>query len=331
MKMQVFIVTEGGKGFGFGHVSRCVALAQGFTSFGIEPILIINGDRSILHLIKKTKFKIFDWLKKKDQLLNLIKSARICVLDSYKADAEFCRKISEIVKIPVFIDDFKRLSYPRKGIIVNGSVYANQMQYKRRVAKLLGPRYNLMRKELWEAPHFKVRKQVKNIFLAFGYDLKCFTPEMSDFLHNEYPALTIYVILGREIKEIYYKERFKDNGGVKLIFEPSVMALRRLMLNSDIAISGGGQTLNELIRIGVPTIGICFSKNQEQNLEFFEHLKAIEYIGYYGSGKIFINLRSALGETFLYKRRRTLSNNSRCILDGRGAVRVAKSLIGYSK
>ena len=35
--MKVFILTEGGKDIGFGHITRCISLSEAFEEKGIYP------------------------------------------------------------------------------------------------------------------------------------------------------------------------------------------------------------------------------------------------------------------------------------------------------
>ena len=41
--MKVFIITEGSKNIGFGHITRCISLYQAFEERGIIPEFIINN------------------------------------------------------------------------------------------------------------------------------------------------------------------------------------------------------------------------------------------------------------------------------------------------
>jgi len=41
--MKVFIITEGSKNIGFGHITRCISLYQVFEERGILPEFIINN------------------------------------------------------------------------------------------------------------------------------------------------------------------------------------------------------------------------------------------------------------------------------------------------
>ena len=61
--MKVVILTEGGADIGFGHITRCLSLYQAFEEKGIVSEMIINGDGSVLGLLRNSNYQIFDWVK----------------------------------------------------------------------------------------------------------------------------------------------------------------------------------------------------------------------------------------------------------------------------
>ena len=42
--MNVVILTEGGKDYGFGHVARCGSIYQAFQYYNVFPKFLVNGD-----------------------------------------------------------------------------------------------------------------------------------------------------------------------------------------------------------------------------------------------------------------------------------------------
>src|SRR3990170_2242854 len=44
-------------------------------------------------------------------------------------------------------------------------------------------------------------------------------------------------------------------------------SLRRLMLEADLAVTGGGTTLYECLATGTPVVGMCLADNQRPNIE----------------------------------------------------------------
>ena len=63
--MKVFIITEGGKNIGFGHITRCLSLYQAFEERGNKPKFIINGDNDIEYLLKDINYRYLTGLMRK--------------------------------------------------------------------------------------------------------------------------------------------------------------------------------------------------------------------------------------------------------------------------
>lgn len=265
--MKVFIITEGSKNTGFGHITRCLSLYQAFEERGIKPKFIINGDNDIEYLLKDINYQIFNWLDEKSKLFEMVKDADIAIIDSYLADISLYNKIANLVKISVYIDDNKRLDYP-KGIVLNGNIHAETLNYPKKdgIIHLLGTKYTPLRKGFWEVPEKKIKENIESIMVTFGGDdAKNMTPKILKLLNEKYPELNKNVIIGRAYQNIDEIKKCADKN-TNLIYYPDAEKMKEIMLESDIAISAGGQTLYELARIGVPTIGICVTENQIGNV-----------------------------------------------------------------
>jgi len=96
--MKVFILTEGGKNIGFGHITRCTALYQAFEERGIIPKFIVNGDDSVFDLLADKNYEIFDWIDEKERLLELIQNVDIAIIDSYLADISIYQPYQRLLK-----------------------------------------------------------------------------------------------------------------------------------------------------------------------------------------------------------------------------------------
>lgn len=280
--MKVYIITEGGKTIGFGHLTRSISLYEAFKERKIMPEFIVNGDDSIESFLKEKKYQIFNWLKKKNKLFELVDNADICIIDSYLAGSSFYKSLSRLVKTLVYIDDNKRLDYPR-GIVINGNILAEELDYPKKngTVYLLGIRYTLLRKPFWEVSRKIIKAKIKSVMITFGgNDAKNMTPKISNFLNKAFPGLIKNVIIGIGFKKTKAIEKIKDKN-TNLIFYPYVNKIKEIMLESDIAISAAGQTLYELVKIGVPTIAIAVAKNQLYNVEAWRGVKVIEYAGWW--------------------------------------------------
>lgn len=303
--MKPLILTEGGKNIGFGHLTRCIALYQAFEEKGIISKLVVNGDNSILNLLKEKNFQIFNWVKKKENFFKMVNNTDIIIIDSYLAEKSLYDKISEITNGRiVMIDDYNRLKYP-KGIVVNPSIYGDKLNYPQRdgVVYLLGKDYITLRKEFWNAPEKKISKEVKNILVTFGgMNHSDLIKRIISYLKNKFD-FHFYVVDARKNK-LTAKE------------------MLNLMLKADICISGSGQTTYELARVGVPTIGICFAENQRLNLESWQKKGFIEYIGWYKDRNLLEKIVGVINKLIPYRERIRRSKVGRNCVDGKGVERI---------
>lgn len=321
--MKVFILTEGGKGIGFGHITRCSALCDALEENKIRPYFVVNGDKSIEALLNGKRNKIFNWLKAKKQLFKILAGADIVIIDSYLARVSFYQEISKIVKRCVYLDDNKRVDYP-EGIVVNGSIYAEEMDYPKRegLTYLLGAKYAPLRKEFWNVAAKKIKKNVKSAMIFFGgCDTRNIALMVLRFLVRYYPDLKKKILIGEGFKSIKEIEKFEDKH-TDFIYFPDARKVKEIMLEADIAVSASGQTLYELARIGVPTIAIIVSKNQLNNARGWDRAGFIQYAGWYNDKRLFRNLNGGMEKLFSYSARSSASRIGRLFVNGKGARKV---------
>lgn len=329
---MVLFLTEGGKNIGFGHLSRCVALSQAIKERRehTEVKFIVNGDRSAKKFFRNEEVKdvlFFDWRKNKNDLLNKAKKANKVIIDSYLAEKSLYDNISDITRGNlVMVDDYNRIEYP-KGIVINPSIQGDKFIYpqKDRIVYLLGKDYIILRKEFWKVPLISLNKKVKDVLITFGgMDQPAFITKIIDFFIYNY-KLDLHIISPQDNPDLNY---LRDNSErVHIYRNISAEDVCNLLLKCDVCISGGGQTLYELARCGIPTVGVCFADNQVKNLEAFEESGFLEYAGNYDDNMILDKLSKAVEYLNPFKVRQEKSQIGKRIVDGKGADRIARSLL----
>jgi spore coat polysaccharide biosynthesis predicted glycosyltransferase SpsG len=326
--MQVHILTEGGRGIGIGHLTRCISFYEALEEKKIEPKLIINGDDSIYSLLGEKNFQIFNWLKEKDKLFKITSNAGSVIVDSYLGDISFYEYFSKIIKVPVYIDDGKRLDYP-KGIVINGSIYAQELGYfqKEGVTYLLGEKYIPLRKEFWKVDDKKINENIKNIMVTLGgTDPVSLTPKVLKTLADNYPNLIKSVIIGKGFSNDEDVNRFKDSK-TNIVYDPDVKTLKQIMFESDTAISASGQTLYELAKVGVPIVAIAVADNQLNNIRGWLKKDCIEYAGWWNDTNTISNINKSLKLLEKKSVREARSKVCRALIDGKGARRVVQQIL----
>lgn len=323
--MKIIIITEGSSEIGFGHITRCTSLYQAFKEKNFQVHFIVNGDSTIASLLKDTEHSIFNWLGDSPKLLKLLNGEDIVVLDSYLADEELYKTISDSVALSVYIDDNKRINYP-KGIVINGSIFASKINYPAadEVDYLLGSQYVPLRREFWNFSKKEINKNLQDVMITFGGDdFRDMTPDILKILIDKYPHFNKKVVIGRGFKKISVIENLMDEK-TELIYYPDSEGMLKLMLESDMAISAGGQTLYELAKVGLPTIAIGVAYNQTHNLENWQEAGFIEFVGFWDNENLHNNILEKLDLLKDKKTRLHKCINGKNAVDGKGANRIVK-------
>lgn len=325
--MKVLIFTEGGRKIGLGHLSRCIALYEAFAERGVVPEIIANADAETKSLLKGKKHIAINWVKEKEKLSTIIKNADIVIVDSYITNIDFYNSISDKVKICVFIDDNKRIDYPR-GVVINPTIYAERLNYpnKRNVKYLLGSKFMILRKEFRDVPKKKINEDIKSVMITFGgSDINNLCPIVLNLLVDKYPNLIKNVIVGKGYDNVDEINRTTDKK-THLIFYPDAEKIKEVMSNVDLAISAGGQTLNELARIGVPTVAILTADNQMNNINGWLKAGFIEYAGCWDDNNLIKNItdKILILQNSIKRKKRSLIGKR--LVDGIGVERIVSLL-----
>lgn len=291
-RRRLYIFTEGGDGIGFGHLTRCSALYEKALENNFNPKFIVYG-KNIDKALEKYNYEIKEW-KDKKYLSTLLTKKDFVIVDSYLASLKIYKVISTLSIRALYIDDNMRLEYP-EGIVVNPSLYGDKLDYpiKNNVKYLLGKDYIILRKEFEELVQRKARDEIKNILITLGgTDIRNLTPKLLKILKNINQNFKINVIIGssfQNIKEIL-EEKTKN---ISLLYNLTASDMKKEMEKADIVISACGQTIYELLAIGVSFIPIIVADNQLNNAMGLKTLNLINYILNYSevtNNKFHLNL-----------------------------------------
>lgn len=257
--MNVVVLTEGSNKVGFGHLTRCVALAQALQERGAQIVFYVNGTDIVAPLLEGMEWELCDWHK--DSLL-VFDDVDVVIVDSYEASVETCFHVAELVSQIVFFDDNNRIRYP-KGLVINGAVNAADLPYVENpgVTYLLGADFIALRRVFWDIKRQPLAKIRRAYVTVGGYDVLGILPRILKALTRWLPAVEKHVVAGNS--NVLCKQR-----ATNLIYvhnNCSAQEIQQLMCTADFAVSAGGQTLCELARCGVPTAGICVEENQRNN------------------------------------------------------------------
>lgn len=322
---NILIFTEGGKEYGFGHISRTSSLYYEFKSRGYEIKFIVKGTISS-EFLDDISYVNIDWTIA-EVLYNIFKDEDVflSIVDSYTSSFDILSIINKFSNKCIYIDDYKRINYPKGSIILNSSIYAEDLNYSNDNINLLGIKYCLLRPDFKKYLKYskRIKKEVDEILITLGgSDVMNLTPRVLEILVEKYPFIKKNVVVGSGFNNIQEIEMVKDNN-TYIVENAGCAKMIDLMIKSDIAISSGGQTMYELGFLNVPSIAINTIENQEKNVRKLKDLSCAKCMDL----NEIENIALYVQELFEFEKRLNLSNNMKSIFRYYGAERVADFII----
>lgn len=260
------ILTEGSKRQGFGHIVRCSTILEVATKQGISAELLVNAPTSSEAVVNRYGGETINWTTT-DYIECNIDATDIVVIDSYQVSCEVLKRINDLSKLCVVIDDNQRVEF-KDFIILNPNAFGKEEKYDESNVVLAGAEYTLTRSEFDEKKKDKVSDKVESILITFGgTDIKGLTFKVVDFLLENNFKGEINVVIGNSamLSEI---DVSKYQTSVTVYKEISAKQMAELLSSNDFVISAAGQTVNEIIKTLIPSILIKVVDNQEKNLRF---------------------------------------------------------------
>jgi spore coat polysaccharide biosynthesis predicted glycosyltransferase SpsG len=329
---NLIVITEGGVDFGFGHVTRCLAIASEFESLGFNIGFIVNGDRSIDAILAGKSFTIFNWNHEQRKLISHFIDGSIVLIDSISISDSLILKLEKLNIIIVFIDDERRRNILNRGFVLDWTVLSDEQDHfihkKKNVTYLLGSSYTPLRKEFYLAKKNNIKQNLETILITFGgSDSMSLTPEVLKTLVDNFPEINKHVVIGPGFKNIENITKYKDKN-TDLIFNVNAEKMARLMQNCDIAIASGGQTLYELAQVGTPAIVILIVENAKHDTVGWDKVGSVKNIGWYYDDNLLENLIATIKTLKNMSERESMQQKGQKYISANGAKVLVDSILG---
>jgi spore coat polysaccharide biosynthesis predicted glycosyltransferase SpsG len=326
--MRIGIFCEGGGGLGYGHITRCVSLAQAFEEEGCYPVLIIDGSPKLKNVLGNIRFSNAAWTLGGAQLRDYLDDCDIAVFDSYRAEKKIYDLAADQVKLCVFIDDNMRLDYP-KGVLINSSPGAETESIRDDPNRklLLGPRYQPLRREFWDTTSRNTGGELKSLLVTFGgEDIRGLTGPVTEAVSDAYPGVDMHVVLGA-FADTGWDETSAPGRHIHCVQAPTAAQMLDVMRSCDAAVSAGGQTVFELLSLGVPTIAVVVADNQKNNIRSLESAGVLLNAGEWDDPEFLDGLIELLGGLQDADSREKISDAARGLINGGGSRRIVAELL----
>lgn len=328
MNEVIAIRVDGNSEIGFGHLMRMKALAREFSKLGAEVIFLSRNPENVegyrtLQLDCQT-------CDEEDLLIEdmLIKTqAEMLIIDSYDYTPERLDRAGQLDLVSVYVDDLNRYPF-NTDLVVNGNLYAPGLHYRGRAKLFLGTKYLLMREEFARASLRSLNPNVEQVLITCGAaDRENITPGMLRVLksYKHFEDLHWHVAIGPVFQNTAEIEALaRDCSNVSLHHNP---VMRKLMSFCDISISAAGSTTYELAACGVPSLLVIVADNQVRLAQEAQQQGLAFNLGWHhelDTTRLYSALDRLLHNPAL---RETMSRRGQESIDGRGAQRVANTLL----
>ncbi|MDR2546849.1 MAG: UDP-2,4-diacetamido-2,4,6-trideoxy-beta-L-altropyranose hydrolase [Lachnospiraceae bacterium] len=351
---MIIFRTDANSDIATGHMVRSIAIANECHAHG-EAVCFVVADEisaeimagfcreTISHHVEILDSSYNDMEAELPKFIDFLlkKKPKALLLDSYFATSRYITSLNDYTRT-FYLDDFGNYDMPA-AVIIDYTAKANHLQTtrktheNRRTAKyLLGSMYTPLREQFRDVK-YHVREEVRDIFIsAGGSDIGNMTGELLELIQEmTADGIRFHVVVGI-VNPHRDRLRAQFAAVANIIFYENVSEMASLMQECDIAITAAGSTICELCAVGVPTICFTVADNQVTNAEGLSAAGAVIYVGSQQDDKEGEDSKSVAGDIKAhlfaligdFPRRTSMSAQMRSIVDGQGASRIAKELMG---
>ena len=325
---------------GLGHLQRSLALSTALRQGGVESFFFSNRENDshqaleclgmeIAYLSQHESWTPTDVEETFEEACR--NDCDFVVVDSHQASSDYLCQLRSAGLFVIARDDLARICFPCH-MVVNGNADANQLAYHSSSGDtvfLLGLEYIVLREEFWQLPSRTMRDDVSNILVTVGgTDSQNLMPRCLRLLSELPDDFAVTAIVGPFFQNVAEVKTAVEDARhpVRLVYSPD--SVQELMLEADLAISAGGQTLYELARVGCPTLAVRTASDQGRQLKALAKAGAVRAVGDAGDPDMITALRLQLVSLLRDPEARAdLANTSQRLVDGEGALRVAQRIL----
>ncbi|CAI8888506.1 UDP-2,4-diacetamido-2,4, 6-trideoxy-beta-L-altropyranose hydrolase [Pseudomonas sp. IT-196MI5] len=350
--MRVLIRSDASPTIGSGHIARCLCLArvlrrqgshvafacrllpghrlealraEGFETFAlperyededprqaIESMLPWQADIAALEPLLEHP-PAFDWI----------------IVDHYGLDHHWQTAARRFAPWIAVVDDLATRTYSAD-LLLNQNLSGTPEAYTSLLAPgcrtLFGPRFAMLRDE-FRCPAVEIKPQARRVLVNFGGFDAAMQTHHAMLALADFAELEVDFVAGAD-NPAWAQMQALAASRPHWRLHSFVSDFYRLMSEADLFVGGGGGTSWERAAMGLPTICIAVSNNQQANGEVMAAAGAHVFMG--GREQVSVEqLRLAIGFVAGNQGlRQSLAQRSRQLVDGRGAQRVAVALAG---
>lgn len=319
MNQRVVFVVDGNKKIGLGHVYRTLNLAKELKK-SVNNIIFLTNDSMAMQLIKPNFHCMFFPKMYSLTKASIITKNDVVIIDklheSYKK-LHFIKSNSFMMIGIDYIGKNKKLFSKGINILYQKTGISGSNVYS-------GFKYTILNQNFTKTKPIKIKKKPKSlVIMQGGTDSHCFIPSIVNSISSSIRDMNVTVIAGRDFRGDKKLKQIAQKNAMSLTIKKNLKNMSQELIKHDIAITGGGVTLLELCRLGIPSVVICTEKFENETASVLQHGGFGINLGYYAkvSRNDVVTTINALFDN--RKLRSKMNKNGRKIIDGCGSKRVS--------
>jgi len=334
---------------GTGHLMEILTIHKVLKKkYDFISILVINYHNEYLNILNEAGFNHIEYLEENEfndigkEILLLADIKRrydteSIIIDLFDRNQDYYANVDKIFPKNIIILDSQKIDIINANIVINFSVFQKKEFYENLNTKTqyyIGPEFFILSPVIENYKKIKNIDSVKKIFInQGGSDPYALTEKIIRFLTQIDLARDYQyeIVVGGAIQSAHLKtlEILKSNlnENFKFYFNIPIEKMFEIISSCDAAITAAGNALYELSYFGIPSIIIGHHERHQAVAEIFNNnYCALNLgIGSFMDLKIFeIGLKKILNDKNF---RKTLSDNSKKFIDGKGLKRIEKIII----
>lgn len=257
MKLKLNVLADDGPEVGFGHIFRCMVLAQHFKRHGAAPVFLLNNNSPAVALVKSRGFIV-----KQYSSFDEIVDADLILVDSYLRNDSFFQCLASEDAFLMIIDDFGQREIACDAYF-NHNFFAADLDFSKTRSKFyfLGEDYLLVSKRFFELGAQRIRGVdfPERILISFGGSEQgqfCW-PLVSAIRSLDFDVPLTVVIPGVESKGI--------PAGAGDVIQLEHIDLSQAFEHHGLFVCGAGQASLEAFAARQPVIPVVIAANQQPN------------------------------------------------------------------
>ena len=269
---------------GFGHMSRCRALAEALVRARVNVTFWCHGVRlASRNALERLGVTVVDLVDEQTFLAQNLNDS-VVVVDGYHFDDVFwLRLLAARPMRTVCIDDFRGVRYWADIVICNNEeVLPQQFQLAQNSRLFLGGKYVLLKPEILKAASVASRTASKQVIMvvAGGTQQEKWIAKILSHLTKISPGMIFWVLSGRRLPEskVLYQSKLEKT---KVRFFSGLNASEMLRRYSQVRclIAPASTVMLEAFTIGCPLVTGWVADNQRNSLDYFANKGLVVNVG----------------------------------------------------